>query len=121
MDHFGNYPCLVYLHYHLWNSSVITPLAFNSYILSYYKEQNHVLLFRILVTCMKRINMKSVLLYAFTIMLYQQLMAQSDTSKIIEASSSSGRLWSVGFLIAFVIGIALYFIIKKNPKKDAVR
>ncbi len=70
---------------------------------------------------MKRIKMKSALLSTFTIILYQQLMAQGDTSKLVEESANSGRLWSVGFLIAFVVGIALYFVIKKNPKKDAVR
>ncbi len=65
--------------------------------------------------------MKSSLLSIFTNVMFQQLMAQSDTSKLVEESSNSGRLWSIGFLIAFIIGIALYFIIKKNPKKDAVR
>lgn len=65
--------------------------------------------------------MKTALLSIVAILLYQQLMAQGDTSSLVEETASSGRLWSVGFLIAFVIGIALYFMIKKNPKKDAVR
>ena len=61
-------------------------------------------------------------LLAVCILSFKGLFSQTDTARsVVEEHYSTGKIWSIGFLIAFIIGIILYFIIKKNPRKDAVR
>lgn len=63
--------------------------------------------------------MKSSLFLALCCLLLSQvLLAQSSISSE-KNTDVTGKLWSMSFLIAFIIGLVIYRLIKKNLKKDA--
>jgi len=70
----------------------------------------------------KRVFMK---LSLFTVFVFAISVAFSQTAPvqppIEEQYHISYWWWILGVLIALGLGIALYMIIKKNPRKDAVR
>lgn len=69
----------------------------------------------------KLLVMKSILFVVLNCLLCNQVLIAQSTIVHEKYTDETGKLWSMGFLIAFIIGLVIYLLIKKNLKKDASR